>query len=83
MLLGVYDKYWFSTVRRVALVFTLNAFSCLSTKDELREEIKEKIKWKIDRSSPEDKLLDLVRYAKAAKKDIEHQVQLYISLLVL
>ena len=36
--------------------------------------MKEKIKWSIDRSSPEDKLLDLVRYMKAAKEDIEHQV---------
>ena len=36
--------------------------------------MKEKIKWSIDRSSPEDKLLDLVRHTEAVTKDIEHQV---------
>ena len=32
------------------------------------------MKWNVDRSSPEDKLLDILEWMKSAKKDIRHQV---------
>ena len=40
----------------------------------MQEEVKDRINWEVDRSNPEDKLLDFVRYMKSARDDIEHQV---------
>ncbi len=39
----------------------------------LREEIKEKLKWSVDRSSPSNKIRDLMRWSKDILKDIYYQ----------
>ena len=50
-------------------------FSCVShTQDELREEVKEKLKWSVNRDTPEDKLIDFLQWMEAARRDIDHQV---------
>ena len=42
---------------------------------ELREEVIEKVKWNINRESPEDKLRDLLQWMKAVKRDTIHSVR--------
>uniref|UniRef100_A0A0L8I7T5 RyR/IP3R Homology associated domain-containing protein n=1 Tax=Octopus bimaculoides TaxID=37653 RepID=A0A0L8I7T5_OCTBM len=39
----------------------------------LREEVKEKLKWNVDRSSPSNKIRDLMEWAKDIMKDIAYQ----------
>ncbi len=41
---------------------------------ELREEVIEKVKWNVNRDSPEDKLRDFLEWMKAVKRDTLHQV---------
>ncbi len=36
--------------------------------------MKEKVKWNVNRDSPEDRLRDYLEWMEAAKRDIEHQV---------
>ena len=42
--------------------------------DELREEVIEKVKWNVNRDSPEDKLRDYLKWMKAVKHDTNHNV---------
>ena len=37
------------------------------------------MKWNVDRSSAEDKLLDILEWMKNAKEDIRHQVRNHIE----
>ena len=39
----------------------------------LREEVKEKLKWSVDRSSPSNKIRDLMMWCKVILKDIHYQ----------
>ena len=41
---------------------------------ELREEVIEKVKWNVNRDSPEDKLRDYLKWMKAVKHDTEYHV---------
>ena len=41
---------------------------------ELREEVIEKVKWNVNRDSPEDKLRDFLEWMKAVKRDTIHHV---------
>ena len=47
---------------------------CTYLKDELRTELKEKVRWKIKRDSPEEKLKDFLKWMKSIKKTTDHQV---------
>lgn len=42
-------------------------------KNVLREEVKEKLKWNVDRSSPSNKIRDLMAWSKDILKDIYYQ----------
>jgi inositol 1,4,5-triphosphate receptor type 1 len=39
----------------------------------LREEVKEKLKWSVDRSSPSNKIRDLMDWTRDIMKDIAYQ----------
>ena len=39
----------------------------------LREEVKEKLKWNVDRSSPSNKIRDLMSWTRDILKDISYQ----------
>ena len=41
---------------------------------ELREEVVEKVKWSVNRDSPEDKLRDYLEWMKAVKRDTMYHV---------
>jgi len=46
---------------------------CCCSQSVLREEVKEKLKWTVDRSSPTDKLRDFISWYKDIRADIKHQ----------
>lgn len=43
--------------------------------NDLREEVIEKVKWQVNRDSPEDKLRDFLEWMYALKKDTLHHVR--------
>lgn len=47
--------------------------SALFLQRVLREEVKEKLKWSVDRSSPSNKIRDLMDWTKDIMKDIAYQ----------
>lgn len=49
-------------------------FSVISSQNELREEVIEKVKWQVNRDSAEDKLRDFLEWMYALKKDTLHHV---------
>ena len=53
-----------------------HVFHCFVLQDELREEVKNEVKWNVDRDSAEEKVRDFVGWMKACKEDINHQVRL-------
>ena len=46
-----------------------------STQDKLPKEVTEKVKYNVNRESPEDKLRDFLTWMKSAKKEINHLVE--------
>ena len=63
------------------LAFTINTTQQLNTplfslcllQRVLREEVKEMLKWNVDRSSPSNKIRDLMEWSKDIMKDIAYQ----------
>ena len=45
----------------------------------LREEVKERVKWMVNRDSAEDKTRDFLEWTKAVKNDTLHNVRIRIS----
>ncbi|CAH1798712.1 unnamed protein product [Owenia fusiformis] len=45
----------------------------VKAKNVLREEVKEKLKWNVDRTSPSNKIRDMMRWSKDILKDIYYQ----------
>jgi len=45
----------------------------------LREEVKEKMVWSVDRSSPSNKIRDLMKWSKDILKDIYYQRKILAS----
>jgi len=50
-----------------------------TTQDELPEEIIEKVKYRVNRESAEDKVRDFLNWMKAIKKEIHHLVYFIYS----
>ena len=48
-------------------------------KNVLREEVKEKMVWSVDRSSPSNKIRDLMKWSKDILKDIYYQRKILSS----
>ena len=63
------------------VAFTMNTTKHLNTavfslcfiQRVLREEVKEMLKWNVDRSSPSNKIRDLMEWSKDIMKDIAYQ----------
>ncbi|XP_071092410.1 inositol 1,4,5-trisphosphate-gated calcium channel ITPR3-like isoform X4 [Haliotis cracherodii] len=55
----------------------------VKNKRVLREEIKEKLKWSVDRSSPSNKIRDLMAWSKDIMKDIAYQQRILSNFLAL
>lgn len=49
--------------------------SLFPPQNDLREEVIEKVKWQVNRDSPEDKLRDFLEWMYAVKKDTLHHVR--------
>ena len=63
---------------------TLNGiYNYIPLQDKLPEELKEEIKYQVNRDSPEDKARDFLHWMKAAKKEINHLVSKAIYILYL
>ena len=43
------------------------------TQSVLREEVKEKLKWNVDRTSPSNKIRDLMEWTRDIMRDISYQ----------
>ena len=50
--------------------------------DELPEELIEKVKYKVNRDSPEDKTRDYLDWMKAVKKEMFHIVRTYVCMVL-
>jgi len=51
----------------------------MCVKNVLREEVKEKMVWSVDRSSPSNKIRDLMKWSKDILKDIYYQRKILSS----
>ena len=56
-------------------------YNDLPLQDKLPEELKEEMKYQVNRDSPEDKARDFLYWMKAAKKEINHLVSVVIYIL--
>ncbi|PVD20342.1 hypothetical protein C0Q70_18496 [Pomacea canaliculata] len=55
----------------------------VKNKRVLREEVKEKLKWNVDRSSPSNKIRDLMDWTRDIMKDIAYQQKILSNLLAI
>ena len=55
---------------------------CDTVQHELREAVIEKVKWNVNRDSPEDKLRDYLEWMKAVKHDTMHHVSCCVCVCV-
>ena len=65
-----------STIEHVTIV-SINFHNCMSVcviQDELCEPLKHSVKAQVDRSNPQNKLLDYLEWMDAAKRDVQWQV---------
>lgn len=46
---------------------------CFCQQNYMREEVKEKLKWNVNRTSPSNKIRDLMTWTKDIMKDISYQ----------
>jgi len=52
---------------------------CVCMQNVLREEVMEKLVWSVDRSSPSNKIRDLMKWSKDILKDIYYQRKILSS----
>jgi hypothetical protein len=57
----------------------MNQRSAVSLQNVLREEVMEKLIWSVDRSSPSNKIRDLMKWSKDILKDIYYQRKILSS----
>ena len=75
--LSYFSNECFSPLLSVYVYVYVYVCVTLVFQHELREEVIEKVKWNINRDSPEDKLRDLLQWMKAVKRDTIHSVRCF------
>lgn len=54
--------------------------TCFVCQDELRDEVRTKVKWKVNRQTPEDKLRDFLKWMLVIRKDKKYYVRKHITI---
>ena len=74
---------WLLLCSFIYILINIFSFNFIYKQRVLREEVKEMLKWNVDRSSPSNKIRDLMEWSKDIMKDIAYQRKILSNLIAI